>query len=534
MTEYDDGEVFDNEIKSAIFDTGILLEYLARAPNSRLQSQFEDTKKGSASSTSVSIAPPCKDYSEFLNRLTEIRFEYAERSTISEDRERDDAKLSNKAFLFWSRDFLSGLAAPATAETIRLTNAFVEYRYINNNKSNMSADNQYYEYSRIAINLVKTATRSQLIVVIATIFTIILSTYAFSGHQIISARNDAWERFNNVNKRLEELASTTSEHGGVTIAKLEDYKTHPAGGENSSADDVLHCDNLVIVSDLPTEKVKFNGSPLQFDLCQERTRTRVQLFAVAGQLIAWQRAFTNPFQSLLGFHPLTLDQDIQVEASTPNRVEAAPVRSASLTGTIDPSPAYTKNIPVVRQSEQWNEIAGLLESIAAAPSELFGRSYAVDQEFSHNKSICSDFGEAETGDLCAIHLAEKVEYYGTISDSIIGCLTLYILPCLYGFLGASVLSLRVLRSNVDNHLVRLTDRATIVQNGILGLVAGSVVGLFAAYYTGSAQSTGTLTVSGIAFLAGYNIPRLFSFLDSLSGRVFLGNEPRTGARTATP
>jgi hypothetical protein len=287
---------------------------------------------------------------------------------------------------------------------------------------------------------------------------------------------------------------------------------------------------------------------LQFDVCQERSRTRNELFAIAGQLIAWQRTLTNPFQSILGFHPLTLNQestektengsgDTLVGVSTATVTNTPPVEPVNVPGMIDQNSArFKKNASaVLSKSEQWDEIAGFLESIAAAPSELFGRSYAVDQEFSHNKSTCRDFGGegTEPGNLCAIRLAEKVEYYGIIPDSIISCLTLYILPCLYGFLGASVLTLRLLRSNVDHYLVRLTDRATIIQNGILGLIAGSVVGLFAAYFTAGAQSTGSLSISGIAFLAGYNIPRLFSFLDSLSGRVFPANEPRTAPRTGT-
>jgi hypothetical protein len=299
---------------------------------------------------------------------------------------------------------------------------------------------------------------------------------------------------------------------------------------------------------MPTDKFKVYGSPLQFDACQERWRTRNELFAIAGQLIAWQRTLTNPLQSLLGFHPLTLNQegtektekgsgDTQAEVSTATVANAPSVEPVNVPGTIDQNPAYLKRklSGVLSQSEQWDEIAGFLESVAAAPSEIFGRSYAVDQEFSHNISTCRDFGgeATETGNSCAIRLAEKVEYYGTIPDSIISGLTLYILPCLYGFVGSSVLTLRLLRSNVDNHLVRLTDRATIIQNGILGLIAGSVVGLFAAYFTASGQSTGSLSISGIAFLAGYNIPLLFSFLDSLSGRVFPANEQRTAPRTGT-
>jgi hypothetical protein len=228
MTE-DDGDygVFEKEINAAIRDTGVILEYLALAPNSHLQSQFKDTRDRAGSSTVMSIAPPCEDYSEFLNRLTEIRSRYAERSRISEDRERDDSSLSNKAFLFGQEIFFRGyiLAAPATAETIRMTNAFVECRFPQNSgdKSDTAPENNDDGYSRIACNLVQAVKHTQSIVIMATLITLSLSMYTLAGHQIVAARNDTLERFNNVNKRIDEIESNAADHGGITVDKFVDY-----------------------------------------------------------------------------------------------------------------------------------------------------------------------------------------------------------------------------------------------------------------------------------------------------------------------
>ena len=58
MAEDEDEEALEKEIKAAIRDTGILLEYLARAPNSRLQSQFRDARDRTAPSMVIPIAPP--------------------------------------------------------------------------------------------------------------------------------------------------------------------------------------------------------------------------------------------------------------------------------------------------------------------------------------------------------------------------------------------------------------------------------------------------------------------------------------------
>ena len=348
------------------------------------------------------------------------------------------------------RDFLSGLAAPATAETIRITNAFVKFRFPKRprDESCELCENSD-EYNRIAKDPVKTVIRSQRVVICATVVTLLLSMYALSGHQIVAARNEASERYNNVNKRIEELQSHAADTGGVTVGqKFADYiKNHPdfqPVERKNPGDNFAFCDNFVTVSPLPKEeKLAFYGSALQFDVCQERLRARYQLFAVAGQLIAWQRTLTNPFQSLLGLHQLIPSQrngiksenkgfDSQPVASTPVAVTTPSAKSVNEKPNINSDSAAPT--VVLNQSEQWCEIANFLENVAAAPSEIFGRSFAVAQEFS-NKKTCTEFADgAEPGDLCAVRLAEKVEYFGTIPDSIISCLTLYILPCMYCFL----------------------------------------------------------------------------------------------------
>jgi hypothetical protein len=68
----------------------------------------------------------------------------------------------------------------------------------------------------------------------------------------------------------------------------------------------------------------------------------------------------------------------------------------------------------------------------------------------------------------------------------------------------------------------------IIQGGILGVIAGSVVGLFAANLTNSTQSIGSLSVPALAFLAGYNVPGLFALFDDISNRIF-----RSSAATAS-
>jgi uncharacterized membrane protein YeaQ/YmgE (transglycosylase-associated protein family) len=154
----------------------------------------------------------------------------------------------------------------------------------------------------------------------------------------------------------------------------------------------------------------------------------------------------------------------------------------------------------------------------SAPADVFGKSDAVPREFSNNDNICNSFVGA--GQQCWIRLSEISEYYGTIPENILSCITLYVLPCLYGFLGAVVAILKYLRLQVDNHWLSFTDRGRIIQTQILGVVMGSIVGLLAAYITSSNQSFGTLSVPAIAFLAGYNLSSLLTLFDDVSARLF--------------
>jgi hypothetical protein len=147
---------------------------------------------------------------------------------------------------------------------------------------------------------------------------------------------------------------------------------------------------------------------------------------------------------------------------------------------------------------------------------VLGKSSEISQELAR-PDVCMSF--LGTNYNCSERLTEITEYYGTIPDSILGCINLYVLPCVYGFLGSATAAVKYVRRQIDGHLLNFTDRGRIIQNEILGLVAGSVVGLFATYLTSATQAIATLSVSGIAFLAGYNIPALFKLFEDLSTRI---------------
>jgi hypothetical protein len=72
-------------------------------------------------------------------------------------------------------------------------------------------------------------------------------------------------------------------------------------------------------------------------------------------------------------------------------------------------------------------------------SNIFPVRHSVPEELSSSPQICWAYAgipESKADqNLCEKRLTEISEYYGTNSDSILGCITMYILPVLYGMLG---------------------------------------------------------------------------------------------------
>ena len=78
---------------------------------------------------------------------------------------------------------------------------------------------------------------------------------------------------------------------------------------------------------------------------------------------------------------------------------------------------------------------------------------------------------------------------------------------------------RMLRPKVDGSLVNVTDRGRVMQDIVLGLLYGAIMGLFVGYIGKGTPDLG-LGLSALALLAGYNVSGVFAFLNELCNRVF--------------
>jgi hypothetical protein len=522
------GESYDGGVESALRDVWVLIKFLGRADDARLQSYFEDAGGVTKIAVLRPISPPCRRYGDFLNRLARIQSDLESKKPLSVDIAPTDGssdgkspKLSDVGFILWARDFLAAIAAPATADTIRMTTVFLEHRAVQpsipqwlmkkmvhlcgivrardgTHSSEKAAEQQQdvpgtppkpapREKSarrgsmspRIQGSGKKLAARVAWLnfwVFAMTIVTIFLSMYALSGHLIVTARDDTIKDVKSVDAKIFEIETHNANSALRTIS--DEY-----GPDDARKPIMSLCDSIKVEyqkslqpTDIYNRSPSFGPIPNaahyvytsynDIDVCRQRRRDQIQLFAVGEQLIAWQRVF----------------------------------------------------------SHIW--IVG----------RFFGKSNEAVAEFSNNMLICANFTGNKNPDKsdetlddsgqtkevhkkCADGLGEIAEYYGRIPDAILGCITLYLLPCLYGFLGAGVATLRNLRIKVDANLVNLTERAAVWQSCLMGVVSGAVVGLFAAYLSKGGAVEG-IGVSALAFLAGYNVTGLFALFDDISNRIF--------------
>ena len=112
----------------------------------------------------------------------------------------------------------------------------------------------------------------------------------------------------------------------------------------------------------------------------------------------------------------------------------------------------------------------------------------------------------------------------------------WLLPGLYGLLGACVFVMRALLRNTGHRHgigdARIVDMLSLLLRVSLGGLAGIIIGWFSVP-TGLSPNSSPLSISsipfGIAFLSGYGIETLFSLLDRLNRTIGQTEEKKAGA-----
>ena len=118
---------------NALRDIETLLDYIERSPSIRLMSWFTETRLPTDMSAPPTIPQPCP-YAQFHCRLAGILSRFPRKRPVGSPQtdEKQGAQAVEKqaddiAFVCHCRDFLSAIAAPVTAESVRLTDEFIRF-----------------------------------------------------------------------------------------------------------------------------------------------------------------------------------------------------------------------------------------------------------------------------------------------------------------------------------------------------------------------------------------------------------------------
>jgi hypothetical protein len=114
-----------------------------------------------------------------------------------------------------------------------------------------------------------------------------------------------------------------------------------------------------------------------------------------------------------------------------------------------------------------------------------------------------------------------------LSGRIIDVLQQYILPLLYGWLGAITFVLRTLAQQAKDRLFNVENRIGYGLRIWLGIVAGLAIGWFFKPEKSDTNMISSLSPFALAFLAGYSVDVLFAAMDRLVGAFSSSPEKKT-------
>ncbi len=452
-------------------DVGLLLEFLGEHADSRLQAHFEDTRAELSAPIRKLAAPPCRTYRHFLSRFAAVETRRRSPGAAPEpaaapasSTPEGDEELSDRAFLLFSRDFLAAVAAPATVDSIRVTRSYIAARRHSLLSRLMRRPHRLGGSSpapgsdgECALSAKRLASR-----------VVLIEWFAVGGTAltlIISAYALSGHRI------LDSQSQIFAEYAAIGRDK------QALAQEMTEAKDLVSRAAMAALCDprgLPPAATKDAVPTVRVDAQADKTSAadppRRTITSLRECALYWRTKQNNENIAAVTLHMMSW--------------------SRVVINDLDIGEVFGVNPAVIRAS-------------AAEHTEF-----------------CSALGlplDRDGG--CGKALQDIVYHTREVADSLLGCIALYVLPTLYGGLGAMAATLRRLRRRVDQWLVTVTDRGQVQQDAILGVLCGAIIGLFFGYLGDANPETG-LGLSALAFLAGYNAAGVFAFLDDLSNRVF--------------
>jgi hypothetical protein len=113
---------------------------------------------------------------------------------------------------------------------------------------------------------------------------------------------------------------------------------------------------------------------------------------------------------------------------------------------------------------------------------------------------------------------------GIIATFILNVMQSYVLPLLYGWVGATAYVMRRLISSVKERTYQNEHRVEYTLRTYLGILSGLAIGWFVGMNVGK-EGIASLAPAAVSFLAGYSVEILFSVMDRLVGAFGSGATP---------
>jgi hypothetical protein len=465
--------------------TFVLLDHLERQSDNRLQAQFDDMRHKLSVSSPKMAVPPCDKYGEFLATLAHM-----EKNSSGTLNQKDEQ------FLRWSRDFLAVVAHPATVETISITREYIKTRteralmgwraWLRPWGGSMRARQtcvaiEAEGFKDSARYLARIVQWVQRLAIAVTAIALLFSGHAMVGRLIITQEKDALEKFQELTKSADANRIALFRVTGAEALIKPTYPDHgcPAGYRDVEQAEGQHDEILLI---------PINGEQQQAGSAQTLGTANP---SIAAQEAAW---------SLL-----------------------AQCRSVQW--------ALMQLVAENIRLKSWDEVyIDIFRSLIGWDESTIRQVGSVLDD-----GFCTQIAAAyheNTRMGCTTILSLLVRDSASVANSVLGWLTMYILPCLYAFIGAAAAVMISIRRKTDVSLLCYSDGVRIKQALILGFVFGGVIGLFAGYLSKPLESNG-LGLSALALLAGYNVPAVSELLEDLSKRIFRpGERDAQAARSA--
>lgn len=451
-------------------DVNLLLDFVGRCGNARLDACFEDTR-GNATMPPDLPVPPIPTKRTLAATLARIARAMEEGQLPDPD---------EVALLMATRDLLARAVAPVTVDTIRLTAAYERARAAPNWLMRAFAgvarsfrhgayrappDGRARTVDRLGSQLAGTVLMIQIACAFTVFATVSVSTLVLTGKLVLEQRARVAGEYAAVARDV-STAQKDEMRGSAVPLVTNGAQLPPA--------------RMMHYCDLSARDA--SGRPMfmtqrQAELCPVYWGTNQRMNDANLHLALWNSVFTSGFSG----------QVLGIVFGVP----AQGIPAIAQVGGADPDCGWFPSAPPQRPG---TAVAGL----AATPRMLDARQEPPCESVYRSALVRSSL----------------------VAEAVIGGVSQYVLPCLYALLGAFAAVLRSISSRADAAQLTRSERSRAMQSLLLGVLFGAVIGLFTTVLGSTGETTVALSVNAVALLAGYSVGGVFAFFDLIVLRLF--------------